>query len=332
MPVADVTDGGGSKWKWPLLTAGLFVLVCAVTFLVYRDSIDNEFVWDDPIVLGQQLQAFHSLQDVFFPPPRIPQFGGLYYRPMILVSYMMDRALLGDKPFAFHLPVVIMHTLNAGLVFLLGLQLFRVRPGFRPFTLGEKGLFALLPALGAALLFATHPIHTESVCWMAGRSDNMASLFLIPALLSYLQWKLDRRRWWWLALAATLFFAACLSKETAVAFLLIVGAADVLGIGDPSLEAQALREKSRAAAQGAPVKGNGKSGGSRKAGRDDRRSGGKAAREAPAGGTIPYGGWAVLGAAFLGYWGLRHSALAVYPETLRQASPNPFTQISNVLE
>src|SRR4029453_8822331 len=130
MPEADVTEGGPGKWTGPLLTAGLFVLVCAVTFLVYRGSIHNEFVWDDPIVLGQQLQAFHSATDIFFPPPRIPQFGGLYYRPMILVSYVMDRALLGDTPLAFHLPVVIMHMLNAGLVFLLGLRLFGGGPGW----------------------------------------------------------------------------------------------------------------------------------------------------------------------------------------------------------
>src|SRR5262245_10381883 len=129
MPDAGTSDLGAKLLRWAL-TAALFLAVAVIAFIIYRGSLNNEFVWDDPIVLGQQLQAFHSPKDIFFPPPRIPQFGGLYYRPMILVSYKMDSALLGDKPFAFHLPVVIMHTLNAGLVFLLGLQLFRVRSGF----------------------------------------------------------------------------------------------------------------------------------------------------------------------------------------------------------
>src|SRR5262249_25606381 len=158
MAEANVMEDRPGRWAVPLVTAGLLVLVCALTFLLYQGSIHNEFVWDDPIVLGQPLQAFHSVKDGFFPPPPIPPFGGLSYRPMIVASYMMDRALFGDTPFAFHFPVVIMHVLNTGLVFLLGRRLFGARTG------------AVLAALAAALLFATHPIHTESVCWMAGRS------------------------------------------------------------------------------------------------------------------------------------------------------------------
>src|SRR4029450_8147569 len=185
--------------------------------------------------------------------------------------------------------------------------------------------------LGHVLLVPTPPIPTESVCWMAGRSDNMAALFIVPALLSYLRWKQDRGRWWWLALSAVLFLGGCLSKETAAGFLLIVGAADLLGIGEPALEAPPPRERARASGQGAPaVKG----GGSRKTGKDDRRGSQKAARSAgPAPRwTIPFAGWAALGAAFACYWGLRRKALSVYPESLHQASPNPATQVASVLE
>src|SRR5206468_1235185 len=39
----------------------LFTVVAVVAFLVYLGALWNEFVWDDPIVLNQQLQAFHSL-------------------------------------------------------------------------------------------------------------------------------------------------------------------------------------------------------------------------------------------------------------------------------
>jgi hypothetical protein len=336
MAESDVTDGGSRVWVGRLLTAGLFVAVGLVAFLVYQGSVHNEFVWDDPIVLGQQLQAFHSVSDVFFPPPRIPQFGGLYYRPMILVSYMMDRALLGDTPFAFHLPVIIMHMLNTGLVFLLGRRLFGVRPGSGGASAlgGDIGSGAILAALGAALLFATHPIHTESVCWMAGRSDNLAALFILPSFLSYLRWKQDRGRWGWLALSAALFLGGCLSKETAAGFLLIVVAADLLGIGEPAAEAQGQRQRSRGGAPGAPAAGPGKSTVSRKGDKDDRKGGkGKASREAPpAPWTIPFAGWAALGAAFVAYWGLRQKALTAYPETLRASSPDPITQVANVVE
>ena len=336
MAEASVMEDRAERRAGTLLTAGLLVVVCALAFLLYYGSILNEFVWDDPIVLGQQLQAFHSAQDIFFPPPRIPQFGGLYYRPMIVASYMMDRTLFGDSPSAFHFPVVIMHVLNTGLVFLLGLRLFGARTFSQPPAFaGVSRPGAILAAFGAAVLFATHPIHTESVCWMAGRSDNLAALFIIPAFLSYLQWKRDRTQWWWLMLAAGLFLGGCLSKETAASFLLIVVAVDLLGISEPSLEAGAMRESVRASGQGARGRSDARGGGSRKGGKNDRRGSGRTApREAAptARWTIPFTGWAVVGAAFVAYWALRQKALIAYPERLHQASPNPITQVANVLE
>jgi len=254
-----------------MMAAGIFLVVALTAFIVYQGSIHNEFVWDDPIVLGQQLQAFHSVSDIFFPPPRIPQFGGLYYRPMILVSYMTDRAVLGDAPWAFHLPVVLMHAVNSGLVSLLGLALFGSIASAGRKGLDAPGGGALLAALGGGLLFATHPIHTESVCWMAGRSDTLAALFLLPSLLCYLRWKRDRSGWLWLALSAALFLFACFSKETAAGFLLIVFAADLLRIGDPAKTAPSDRERARvAAAEAVAAGGGGRGGGKRKAGKDAR--------------------------------------------------------------
>src|SRR5262245_59499394 len=320
MPEPSVSEEGRSVWAGRLAATGLAIAVAVLAFLVYWGSVDNEFVWDDPIVLGQQLQAFHSMSDVFFPPPRIPQFGGLYYRPMILVSYMTDRALFGTTPFAFHFPVVLMHAVNSGLVFLLGRRLFGART------------LALFAALGAAVLFATHPIHTESVCWMAGRSDTLATLFIVPSFISYLRWKEDRARWWWLALASVLFFGGCLSKETAAGFLMIVVAADILGIGEPAAEAEDRRGRERPRTAAAEARaGQGKGGG--KGPRDDRKSTRK--REPAAaprsGWTIPFAGWAALGAAFVAYFALRQKALTAYPEKLTAAA-DPITGLTNVVK
>src|SRR5580765_2505778 len=108
--------------QWMMLL--LFLAPVVVGFVLYSASLKNEFVWDDPIVLGQQLQSFHSISDIFFPPARIPQFGRLYYRPMIMASYVFDRWFWGDTPFGFHFAVVLFHALNCGLVFLLGRRLF----------------------------------------------------------------------------------------------------------------------------------------------------------------------------------------------------------------
>ena len=203
---------------------GLMVTIVAVTALaVYIGTMDNGFVWDDQIVLEQQMVAFKSLGDAFSPPADIPHFSQHYYRPIVVVSYMIDRAITGPQPMElpqgalnpFHLSVVIYHAFVTVSVFLFGIVLLSHR------WWGEWA------ALVAALLFAVHPIHTESVCWMAGRSDVLAAVGVVPALLFYL---IGRRTgsFLWLIVAAGAYLFALFSKETAISFLVALPLIDML--------------------------------------------------------------------------------------------------------
>src|SRR5215470_14069743 len=88
-------------------------LIVATAFLVYIPALRNGFIWDDPLVL-QQLRAIHGLGDLVVMPPQIPRY---YYRPLIFVSYLIDRSLGGELPFWFHLSVIALHALNCLLVF-----------------------------------------------------------------------------------------------------------------------------------------------------------------------------------------------------------------------
>jgi len=93
-------------------------------------------------------------------------------------------------------------------------------------------MFVSLPnhsvgALVAASIFAVHPIHTESVSWIAGRGDMLATMFLLPSLTLALVWR-DRRECWALVLAAILFLLALLSKELAFAALILIPATFLL--------------------------------------------------------------------------------------------------------
>jgi hypothetical protein len=137
----------------------LFPLVAAIAaFLTYANSLSNGFVWDDPIILSRQLPVFDSVWTVLLPPRGIPQYSPDYYRPITTASFLVDRAVGGEAPFAFHLSVVLAHAVTSALVCLFALRLF-----------GPAGI-AAAAALFAGLLFAVHPIHTESVSWAAGRS------------------------------------------------------------------------------------------------------------------------------------------------------------------
>lgn len=187
-------------------TAAMPLAVAAVLAAIatYLPALRNGFIWDDPLVL-QQLQAIHSLRDLFILPPIIPHF---YFRPLIFLSYLLDRELGGGAPWWFHASVITAHALNTALVFALARRLFA----------GDR-----LIAAGSALLFAVFPAHVESVAWMAGRSDVIACTFVLVTVL--VLWDHDDYRW--SALAGLAYLLGLLSKETGLACLALVPVLDI---------------------------------------------------------------------------------------------------------
>ncbi len=205
-----------------------------VAVAVFWGARDNEFVWDDPIVFQQQLPYFDSFGNVFFPPKGIPQFGENYYRPLIIVTYQLDEKIAAAlwplekreeaRRIVYHTTPVLWHAGATVLVFLLGVVLTRMvrseglggvaGPGGATGSggaadpggaAGPAGFAGLAGSAAAGLLFAVHPIHTESVAWMAGRSDVVCAVFFLGAVLLYLMhratlnwpgcWRRPRRRW-----------------------------------------------------------------------------------------------------------------------------------------
>jgi Flp pilus assembly protein TadD len=119
---------------------------------------------------------------------------------------MADYALWGDRPFGYHLTNILLHTLVSVLVYLV---LARIFPG-------KNGV-----AFASALVFAVHPVHAESVAWIAGRTDLIATLFMVASLLA-LSSAPGRRGC--LALSLLSFLVALFSKESALVFPLIAAA------------------------------------------------------------------------------------------------------------
>ncbi len=169
--VAQRTKASGSYgFGRGTLVAGVMV-IWIVASGIYANALGNGFVWDDPIILERQLVVFDSIADVLITPRGIPHYSPDYYRPTTTATYLIDRALGGSQPFFYHLSVVVLHGFVAVLVALLCRQLLRTSPA------------ADLAAIAAGLVFAVHPVHTESVAWAAGRSDVLATLFSLAALI-----------------------------------------------------------------------------------------------------------------------------------------------------
>jgi tetratricopeptide (TPR) repeat protein len=183
--------------------------VAALAFAVYSNSLAGDFVWDDrPLILSDYMvKSFDHLDhlftnDFFFRDQNDLAYG--YYRPVTTLTYVIDYALWAERPLGYHLTNCLLHAACALLVVLL---------------LRRLG-FADPIALVAGALFATHPIHTESVAWIAGRTDLVALALTAIAWLLHLAAQDDRRnRTRRIALggaAALVFALALLAKEMAI--------------------------------------------------------------------------------------------------------------------
>lgn len=133
-----------------------------------------------------------------------PDLSGL--RPLLKLSYAINWTL-GADPCGFHAFNVLVHWLNSLLVLALGLRLSD------QYVSREDASQA---ALVAALLFALHPVHTEAVTYVSGRSSSLMACFYLASLLGYAHGRsLNSRLWMW-AVSPLLFAAALLTKEAAV--------------------------------------------------------------------------------------------------------------------
>jgi tetratricopeptide (TPR) repeat protein len=177
------------------------------------------FVWDDlPQVVGNLYTAeLRRLPRIFLTD--VWSTSGVvvedppYYRPLLIASFAVDRALFGLSPAGHHLHSLLWHV---AAVCLLWALLRRLLPS--------------IPALAGAALFALHPVQSEAVAWVSARNDPMAASFLCAALLALLPARPGAVR---LALGALALLAALLSKELAVLGCLLVLALDLARHGRP---------------------------------------------------------------------------------------------------
>lgn len=195
-----------SWWQHTLL---LFLII-VVNFSVYYNSLEGGFIWDDKelIVKNYYIKSWNNIstvltKDFFYRSKEEGKIG--YYRPVITLSYMLDYKLWGLKPIGYHLTNLIFHTLNCLLIYFIVFLLFGsyITPFF------------------TSLLFAIHPIHTESVSWISGRTDVIASFFFFISFLLYL-YGVKLKKWGYYILSLFVFVLALLSKEMVMTLPLLI--------------------------------------------------------------------------------------------------------------
>jgi hypothetical protein len=201
------------------------VAIAFLTILVHWPAVYNGFVhWDDPLYLGNVSQLRH----ISFPALKwiATAFLPLYYHPLTWLSHLLDFQLWGWNPAGHHASSVLLHGVNAGLVFLFVWMLTGAVGNLSAST-------RLAMTAGVAVTFGIHPLQVEPVAWVAERKTVLCGLFSLLCLCAYLRAVADvqasepaapRRRWWWVMTA--LFLAALLSKPMAVSLPVVMLALD----------------------------------------------------------------------------------------------------------
>ena len=180
--------------------------------LAYLNALDNPFIYDDfrTVVDNGSITSLADLRTIVLHEVT---------RPLTNLSLAVDRALWGPAPFGYHLGNLLLHVGNVVFVFLLALRLSADAGGMRQLRAGTDG--SGIVALVAAMLFAVHPVMSETVGYISSRPDLLCLTFVLGAFFSARRW-LQRGGTVWYVLAWLLWVAGLLSKETAAVLPLLV--------------------------------------------------------------------------------------------------------------
>src|SRR4030042_895139 len=142
----------GSKWTGYVLAAVIVITV----FVAYWPAIHGGVVWDDDKYVSKKelLTAPAALRRIWFSVDHPSQ-----YFPLVYTTFRIEHAIWGLKTTGYHVDNILLHILNALLIWLILRKL------------SVKG------AWFAAAIFALHPVHVESVAWITERKNVISTLF-----------------------------------------------------------------------------------------------------------------------------------------------------------
>lgn len=153
------------RWYLPLA----LLLITVVTVAVYWPTLHNDFIdFDDDVYVTANMMVRQGLsfKGLLW---SLSTFHAANWHPLTWLSHMLDVQLFGMNPLGHHATSLLIHIANA----LLLCALLHRLTGF----VGRS--------LVVALLFAIHPLHVESVAWVAERKDVLSTLFCFLTLWAY---------------------------------------------------------------------------------------------------------------------------------------------------
>ena len=215
--LTEPADSYGPTMSRPILPGGwqvntaMFLLLMIGTLALYWSDLgigffmidDYGYVTEDPWIKGITLT---NLRHILF----TPYFAN--YSPVHLLSYLLDYAIAGLNPLAYHLSSNIWAGVVTGCVFLVALALTGRR----------------MIAVAAATLFVVHPAHVEAIAWISNRKDLVAAVFTLLSFLAYLCYRREGdKAYWWYGASVFMFLLGVAGKLSVATFPAVLLALDL---------------------------------------------------------------------------------------------------------
>jgi len=193
----------------------LGLIVLAATFITWIGVLYIHFLADDygftpafvlqPDEIREALRRTQAGLRILHP-----------FRPTLFASMYLDYLIYGFDPVGYHLTSLIIHSLNALLLFLV------VR------ILSRNDLLAF----AAALFFGLYAGHVEAVGWISARCDALAGFWLLLSILAFLMSRWRKRELPLILLSVVFLILALFSKEVVIAAVPVLAAIAAMGRGE----------------------------------------------------------------------------------------------------
>ena len=195
--VAPVVRRSGAARPW-WITAGGIAAALVAALVIYGPALNGPFLLDDTYLPYRLAQYVHA--------PFLAWIKGL--RPLLMASFWVNFHFSGEDTYSYHLFNVLLHVANSVFAWLCVRKLCE-------WAQVEKRLRETA-ALFCGALFLVHPLQTESVSYIASRSETLSVFFFLAAYTVFLYRPKPAIAWPRTIAVLALFGAACLSKEHTV--------------------------------------------------------------------------------------------------------------------
>jgi len=191
--------------------SSILALLTFIIFTIYFQSLSFDFVaLDDYDLIVSKQHILRETKNIplLFKTNLFMSESGAYYRPVVMMSFMIDALIDGKNPFIYHLSNILYHLIASFLLFIFLKNL--LNDYIKSFIL--------------SLIFAVHPALSQAIVWIPGRNDSLLFIFLSLTFIMLLrsQTATQKKKLLKLLISILSFFIALLTKENAVLILLFI--------------------------------------------------------------------------------------------------------------